>query len=49
MKTTDYFKNSVMVRRPYLKEEWLEYVLKNPFVLRSKPMGAFVTGRSFQN
>jgi hypothetical protein len=30
MKTTDYFKTSVVVRRPYLKEEWLEFVLKNP-------------------
>ena len=30
MKTTDYFKTSVMIRRPYLKEEWLELVLKNP-------------------
>jgi hypothetical protein len=29
MKTTTYFKTSVMVRRPYLKEEWLEYVLNN--------------------
>lgn len=30
METTDYFKNSVMVRRPYLKEEWIEYVLQCP-------------------
>ena len=30
MKTTNYFKNSVMIRRPYLKKEWLEYVIKNP-------------------
>jgi hypothetical protein len=30
MKTTNYFRNSVMVRRPYLKEEWIEYVLSNP-------------------
>jgi len=29
MKTTVYFTDSVMVRRPYLKEEWLEYVLNN--------------------
>lgn len=32
MKTTRYFTTSVMVRRPYLKEEWIEYVL-------SKSMG----------
>ncbi len=29
METTDYFKASVMIRRPYLKLEWLEYVLNN--------------------
>jgi hypothetical protein len=30
MKTTDYFTTSVMARRPYLKAEWIEYVLGNP-------------------
>jgi hypothetical protein len=30
MKTTSYFRTSVLVRRPYLKEEWIEYVLGNP-------------------
>jgi hypothetical protein len=30
MKTTHYFKISVMARRPYLKVEWIEYVLNNP-------------------
>lgn len=30
MKTTDYFKNSVMVRRPGIKSEWIEYVFSNP-------------------
>lgn len=30
MKTTDYFVTSVMVRRPYLKAEWIKYVLNNP-------------------
>ncbi len=30
MKTTDYFRTSIMARRPYLKVEWLEYVLSNP-------------------
>ena len=30
MKTTNYFVASVMVRRPYLKEEWIEAVLTNP-------------------
>lgn len=30
MKTTNYFQTSVIKRRPYLKEEWIEYVLQNP-------------------
>ena len=30
MKTTHYFKISVMARRPYLKVEWIEYVFNNP-------------------
>ena len=30
METTHYFRNSVMPRRPYLKMEWIEYVLNNP-------------------
>ncbi|HJY80122.1 MAG TPA: hypothetical protein VKK81_03455 [Candidatus Binatia bacterium] len=30
MKKTNYFIASVMVRRPYFKKEWIEYVLKNP-------------------
>ena len=30
MKTTHYFRNSVMVRRPDLREEWIEAVLSHP-------------------
>lgn len=30
MKATNYFQTSVMVRRPYVKTEWIEYVLSNP-------------------
>jgi len=30
MKTTHYFRNSVMVRRPYLREEWIEAILSHP-------------------
>jgi hypothetical protein len=29
MKTTDYFENKVLIKRPYLKMEWIEYVLEN--------------------
>jgi len=30
VRVTEYFKSSVMARRPYLKDEWIEFVLKNP-------------------
>ena len=30
MKTTEYFKTSVMSRRPYLKEEWIMQVIAKP-------------------
>jgi hypothetical protein len=30
MKTTQYFTENVMGRRPYLRQEWIEYVLRNP-------------------
>ncbi len=39
METTDYFKNSVMVRRPYLKMEWIEQVLNNPIRTEEQPNG----------
>ena len=30
MKATHYFTTSVMLRRPYLRREWIEFVLANP-------------------
>jgi hypothetical protein len=30
VKTTNYFKVSVLSRRPYLKEEWITFVVENP-------------------
>ena len=30
MQTTDYFRNDVMVKRPYIKTEWLELALSSP-------------------
>jgi len=30
MKTTNYFRTSVMARRPDIKAEWIEHVLSNP-------------------
>jgi hypothetical protein len=30
MQTTDYFRNDVMVKRPYIKQEWLVLALSNP-------------------
>jgi hypothetical protein len=30
VKSTEYFQTSVMSRRPYLKVEWIEFVLTHP-------------------
>ncbi len=30
MQTTDYFRNDVMVKRPYIKQQWLVLALSNP-------------------
>ncbi len=30
MKTPRYFQESVLLRRPYLRIEWIEFVLRNP-------------------
>jgi hypothetical protein len=30
MKTTDYFRNKVLIKRPYLKMAWIEKVMNNP-------------------
>lgn len=30
MKTTAYFQESVMLRRPYLQMAWIEQVIQNP-------------------
>jgi len=39
MKTTDYFRTSVMARRPDIKAEWIEYVLNNPVRTVVQPNG----------
>ncbi len=30
METTDYFRQDVMVKRPYIKKEWLKLALAQP-------------------
>ena len=30
METTDYFRNDVMAKRPYIKPEWIELALAHP-------------------
>lgn len=30
MKTTAYFRNDVLVKRPYIQEEWLQLALTSP-------------------
>lgn len=39
MKTTHYFRTSVMARRPYLKPEWIQYVLTSPVRVEVQPNG----------
>ncbi|MEW5830787.1 MAG: hypothetical protein AB1846_18000, partial [Chloroflexota bacterium] len=34
-----YFKTSVLSRRPYLKEEWIGYVLENPIRTETQDNG----------
>lgn len=41
MKTTQYFNNSVMVRRPYLKAGWIEYVINNPICTVKQDNGRY--------
>ena len=36
MKTTEYFQNKVLVKRPYLKSEWIERVLKYPIYVEKQ-------------
>ncbi|MEW5940956.1 MAG: hypothetical protein AB1750_14910 [Chloroflexota bacterium] len=39
MKSTEYFEISVMARRPYLKVEWIEFVLKHPVRIEAQENG----------
>ena len=39
MKTTRYFREQVLIKRPYLKTEWIEQVLKAPIKSEIQPEG----------
>ena len=39
MKTTSYFEQSVRERRPYLRDEWLAFVLQHPVKIETQPNG----------
>lgn len=39
MKTTSYFRDSVLTRRPYLKTDWIQAVLDNPVRSEVQPNG----------
>jgi len=39
MKTTRYFEEQVMRKRPYLKREWCELALQNPIRREIQPDG----------
>jgi hypothetical protein len=37
VKTTAYFRDEVMVKRPYIKAEWIELALAQPIRLEVQP------------
>jgi len=37
VKTTRYFREQVLHKRPYLKTEWIEKVLRNPIKREEQP------------
>ncbi len=37
MQTTEYFRTDVIIKRPYLKTEWLEAALANPLRREVQP------------
>ncbi|WP_022853473.1 hypothetical protein [Thermodesulfatator atlanticus] len=39
MQFTPYFKNKVLLKRPYLKAEWIEKTLNNPIKVKKQPDG----------
>jgi len=39
MKTTRYFDKIIIKKRPYIKIEWVEYVLTNPLKKEIQPEG----------
>lgn len=39
MKTTRYFEEQVLRKRPYLRREWCEAVLRSPVRVESEPNG----------
>ncbi|HTR80798.1 MAG TPA: hypothetical protein VMM58_04140 [Bacteroidota bacterium] len=39
MKTTRYFREQVVVKRPYLRTEWIEQVLQKPVKREIQPEG----------
>lgn len=39
MKTTHYYRTSVLKRRPYLRDAWIEYVLQHPISMEVQENG----------
>lgn len=39
MKTTDYFRNKVLQKRPYLRMEWIQAVMNAPARREAEPGG----------
>ena len=39
MKMTEYFEKKILIKRPYLRLEWIEQVLHNPVRIEVQPEG----------
>jgi hypothetical protein len=49
MKTTRYFENEILRKRPYIQREWCERALRNPLRRQVSQMVGFAFGFSFLN
>ncbi len=49
MKTTRFFEEQVMRKRPYLRRQWCESAITNPIEKKFSLMVEFVIGYSLKN
>jgi hypothetical protein len=49
MKTTRYFEEQILRKRPYIQRAWCERIVANPLRRETQRMAGFVTGESCPN